>query len=237
MIDYRHKLNRHGAQGPLVALPILLDGIRADSLLDVGCGTGTWLRAALDMGVERVRGIDGVALPASDLHVDPALIHVRDLSQDWKAEQRYDVALCLEVAEHLDESAAQPLIRKLTEHSDRVVFSAAPPWQGGQHHVNRQWPPYWQDLFNRHGFACYDRLRWKIWERREIEPWYRQNVFLAEKNEKEAGSEPRIPSVVHPDIMRSACEYWRRSRQSLPEVLAERLNRAVRRILGRQPHE
>jgi hypothetical protein len=106
----------------------------------------------------------------------------------------------LEVAEHLEEIHADLLIEMLTDHADGVVFSAACPGQEGQHHVNCQWPVYWQRLFNEHGFTCRDELRWQIWDDTRVEPWYRQNIFTARRSPEQAGQEPRLRSVVHPDI-------------------------------------
>jgi hypothetical protein len=56
-------------------------------------------------------------------------------------------------------------------------------------------------LFNDQGYACSDKVRWIIWDMTEIEPWYRQNIFLATKDEKNAGYEKRLHSVIHPDMI------------------------------------
>jgi len=236
-IAYEQARNQHTLEGALVALPPLLDGLQVESLLDVGCGTGTWLRAALDMGIERVQGIDGVKLESADLHVDESLIRHCDFREAWNINERYDVVLCLEVAEHLEAQHAFAFVQKLTVCSDRIIFSAANPWQLGQHHVNCQWPAYWQGLFNQCGFACRDSLRWKIWDVAEIEPWYRQNVFLAERDECGASHEPRIPGVVHPDSMLTACRAWRSSQQSLVEAMARGVDRGIRKCLGVKCYE
>ncbi len=231
-VDYSHAMNRHTSQGAAAALSILLEGCCPQSLLDVGCGTGTWLRAALDHGVAEVVGLDGVAVPSDGLHVPADLIRICDLLGDWELDRRFDLVLCLEVAEHLPEEAAPAFVKKLTDGGDRIFFSAANLWQQGQHHVNAQWPVFWQALFNQNGFVCHDTLRWKIWEEEAIEPWYRQNLFLAEKDTALAGREPRLHGVVHPDYMPACCEFYRQSRLSLLEALAGRLNRQVRRLLG-----
>ncbi|HMP96074.1 MAG TPA: class I SAM-dependent methyltransferase [Kiritimatiellia bacterium] len=210
-----------------MALPLLLGGHLPASILDVGCGTGTWLRSALDLGISDVFGLDGVALPPEQLHVPEDRIRIVNLLSDWEVTRTYELVISLEVAEHLPPEAAGEFVRKLTNCGDRVFFSAANEWQPGQNHLNCQWPVYWQELFNRCGFACRDTLRWKIWDDHRIEPWYRQNLFLAERD-AEAGSEPRIPRVVHPDYMPSACEQWRLRRQGLLVALAERVDRLVR---------
>ena len=92
-------------------------------------------------------------------------------------------------------------MENLVAHSDRVVFSGACPGQSGQHHVNCQWPEYWQSLFNAVGYTCDDSIRWKIWNIDEIEPWYRQNMFVATRTPDRAGEEPRIKAVIHPQML------------------------------------
>lgn len=235
-VDYDHGNNLHTVAGAGIALPLLLGDFRPQSVLDVGCGTGTWLRAALDLGIADVCGIDGAQLPAEALHVPADRIRICDLQAEWGLDRRFELVLCLEVAEHLPPESAAAFIGKLTDCGDRIFFSAANPWQPGQHHVNCQWPAYWQALFNRRGFVCRDVLRWKIWNESPVEPWYRQNLFLAEKDEA-AGKEPRIPGAIHPDYMRAACEHWRNERQGLLVVVASWLDRHLRRIFGMKPIE
>lgn len=233
-IRYDYRNNLHSRRGPEVALPILLKDLQVDSLLDVGCGTGTWLRAAQDMGVGHVQGLDGVSLPQNELLVDKSLVQNCDFREKWRISRHYDVVICLEVAEHLEDRYAAPLIQNLTSHTDRVIFSAAIPWQTGEYHVNCQWPSYWQEHFNREGFVCRDTLRWRLWELSDVEPWYRQNLFLAERNEDEAGREPRIPGVIHPDSMATMCLAWRNANQSLPEGVAKLFDRGICRLLGKE---
>jgi len=201
-IDYDHDRNQHSLTGAKIALDRFLSMLKATSLLDVGAGKGNWLAAALQIGVHDVLGLDGVPPENRELFVDSSLIKTVDLTQPVYLNRKFDIALCLEVAEHLDAGSAHTLVETLCTHSDQVVFSAACPGQRGQHHVNCQWPAFWQQLFNARGFACFDSLRWAIWDESRIEPWYRQNVFLARKDPNRAGSEARIPSVIHPEMVR-----------------------------------
>jgi len=196
-IDYNHAANFHSLPGPLAAFAAIFADAKPKSLLDVGCGIGTWLRAAQECGVNDVFGVDGIALEPDQLLVSPTLFRQQDLTQTWNLGRRFDVALCLEVAEHLEERFAELLIESLVKHSDRVVFGAACAPQSGQGHVNCQWPAYWQHLFNKQGYVCSDEIRWRIWDNEQIEYWYRQNTFLARRNPMQAGKEPRIPSVIH----------------------------------------
>jgi SAM-dependent methyltransferase len=199
-IDYDHASNLHTLEGAASALPSLLDSVKPKSLLDVGCGMGVWLKAALELGISDVYGIDGVEISAEQLLIPHEVFRQQDLTQEWNLNRHFDALLCLEVAEHLDCDFAPQLVANLTRHSDNIYFSAACPGQAGQHHVNCQWPDYWQQLFNNQGFVCSDALRWKIWNDSRIEPWYRQNIFRAQRS-PEAGREPRIAAVVNPDMI------------------------------------
>jgi SAM-dependent methyltransferase len=199
-IDYVHAENVHTLEGPRAALPFLFPERRPSSLLDVGCGTGTWLKAALESGIAEIMGVDGIDLPADQLLIPRERFRHQDLTKEWDLKRRFDAALCLEVAEHLDPGQDDNLLDALTRHADTIVFSAACPGQPGQHHVNCQWPAHWQQRFNERGYVCDDSVRWRIWDDGRIEAWYRQNIFMARKNAALAGKEPRIKAVLHPGL-------------------------------------
>jgi hypothetical protein len=200
-VDYDHAQNVHTLEGPHVAFPEIFFGQMPHSLLDVGCGIGTWLKVALEFGVSEIMGVDGAAIPPERLLLPRHHFRQHDLTQPWNLGRRFDAVLCLEVAEHLDEMYAATLIDTLARHSDTVVFSAACPGQSGQHHVNCQWPSYWQALFNERGYVCTDDVRWRIWDKSAVESWYKQNMFVARYFPQEAGKERRIPPVIHPAMM------------------------------------
>jgi len=202
-IQYSHDANLHTILGAKTALGCLFGDMPPNSLLDVGCGTGTWLVAALELGVKEIYGIDGVPLADNALLFPREFFRVADLSDPIDLGRTFDLVLCLEVAEHLSANSAPSLVATLVLHSNRILFSAACPGQQGQHHVNCQWPQYWQELFNNHGYACDDTFRWEIWDIPEIEPWYRQNVFTAVRDPARAGKERRIKAVVHPEMFHS----------------------------------
>ena len=124
-----------------------------------------------------------------------------------------------------------PLVTSIVDHADTVLFSAACPDQFGQHPVNCQWPKYWQDLFNGHGFACDESIRWSIWIDSRIEPWYRQNIFFARYNPENAGREKRISPVIHPDMIDLFCLTKNLAHKSPP------WKRVIRRLLGRSPRK
>ncbi len=209
-IDFEHKRNQQTLQGPRAALRILFPDARFGSVLDLGCGQGTWLKALLEMGATDILGVDGVRISEEELLFPREDFHLHDLREPLRLSRRYDMALCLEVAEHLELEHAPVIVKSLTEHADKIWFSAACPNQPGQGHVNRQWPGFWQDLFNQQGFTCVDWPRWALWAVDEIEPWYRQNLFVALKDPDNAGREPRIRAVVHPGLLEPIGSQFRR---------------------------
>ena len=154
-------------------------------VLDVGCGTGAWLRAALDLGAAEVLGTDGAYVDRDALLIDrdrflPADLAVQSLPDVLgpRAADRFDLVICMEVVEHLPHARAPSIVAELTALTDVVLFSAAVPFQYGTSHVNEQWPEYWSILFRAAGFDCFDPLRAELWNEPDVEWWYAQNALL-----------------------------------------------------------
>ncbi len=201
-VDYDFHANLHTESGALKGMRYLVEDGGFTSILDVGAGTGTWLSAASKLGIGDIFGVDGVPIDDRELCVSKQFVRVADLRLPIDLGRTFDAVLCLEVAEHLPPESASTLIESLCRHADLVYFSAAVPHQDGYRHVNCQWPSYWQALFNASGFVCSDSIRFRMWGDQDVEPWYRQNIFVARRNSEAAGHEPRILSVVHPDMIR-----------------------------------
>jgi hypothetical protein len=210
-LESEEGINRQSAHK---ILSILFQHVKPESVLDVGCGLGTWLSVAAAIGVKDILGLDGPWLDTTRLRIpsDRAVIH--DLTKPFDLGRRFDLAICLEVAEHLESAAAPGFIESLTTHADIILFSAAIPFQGGDHHVNEQWPGYWCDLFKSRGFEVLDFIRAQIWNDPSIHVWLRQNTLLFVKRESLQSNNalaslhrPDVPlSLVHPDLYLSWME-------------------------------
>ena len=169
----------HGSlQSARVVVPLVMDLINPRSVLDVGCGTGSWLRAFVENGVEDILGIDGDYVDRNRLLIDPTHFRSVDLTYPEPLGRTFDLAVCLEVAEHLSARVSTELVRFLTAAAPVVLFSAAIPGQGGTHHVNEQWPEYWSKRFNKHEFTRLDPIRRRIWQDQRVQSWYQQNIYL-----------------------------------------------------------
>ncbi|HZG07949.1 MAG TPA: hypothetical protein VEZ70_03105 [Allosphingosinicella sp.] len=157
---------------------IMLDAVRIDSLLDVGGGHGAWAREWMGAGVRDVLCLDGDYVRQEQLVVPADTFQSRDLSKPFDLCRRYDLVQSLEVAEHIAKEDADTFVDNLTLHGDVVLFSAAVPNQGGEHHVNEQPPEYWRRKFAARGYDAYDALRPALEPHVEVKPWYRFNSFI-----------------------------------------------------------
>lgn len=164
-----------------VLAPLIADMFHPTSVVDVGCGEGWWgtsIARSAGISPHLTVGIDGPGVPeTSPIHTHGTFVE-SDLRQPIMTND-FDLAVCLEVAEHLPPSRAESFVAELCALAPVVVFSAAIPGQGGTGHVNEQWPGYWADLFESCGYDVTGDLRLETWEDDRIENWYRQNLLLA----------------------------------------------------------
>jgi hypothetical protein len=176
--DFFLRQHQGSYQSAKAILPIVFDLVSPQSVVDIGCGVAPWLAAARDLGATDTLGIDGKYVDRNLLMVPQECFLPADLSVPVVLSRRFELAICVEVAEHLPASVSATFVRSLCELSSVVLFSAAVPGQRGRHHVNEQWPPYWEKLFNEYDFELLDCIRWRVWNKPEVEFWYAQNCFL-----------------------------------------------------------
>jgi hypothetical protein len=158
-------------------VPLLIEHFSPSSVVDIGSGGGVWAATFLANSVADVVAIDGPWVPHAARCVPPGRFWEHDLSLPLAMKRTFDLALCLEAAEHLPASAAPELVRSLTEAAPVVAFSAALPGQGGDGHINEQPASYWARLFAGRNYVCFSDIRGRIWNDEAVEPWYRQNLL------------------------------------------------------------
>jgi hypothetical protein len=230
--------NRRGSyQSAKAILPIVFNLVSPQSVVDVGCGVAPWLAAARDLGARDTAGIDGEYVDRKLLMIPQECFLPADLSVPIALSRRFDLAICVEVAEHLSESASGGLVKSLTGLSPVVLFSAAVPGQGGTRHVNEQWPPYWEKRFSEAGFELVDCIRWRVWDQPNVEVWYAQNCLLFVERDYLV-ARPRLLAeqertkdfprcIVHPRLFACALtsrSFLRRMPRSLKRAITSRLS-------------
>lgn len=206
-MNYDSTFYERQASGSLRAanevLPHIFELIHPKSVCDVGCGIGTWLRASKQLGAEMVIGFDGSHVDPSILLIDPSEFRAGNLHESrLSLSPKVDLAISLEVGEHLREERADLFVEDLAGLSDNILFSAAIPYQGGEGHVNEQFPSYWISKFAKHGFFCFDFVRPRIWSRKEIPTHYRQNILFYSRRRQfpEYIEAPECADRIHPDM-------------------------------------
>lgn len=166
------------ARAVVPAVIDLFDLGAAATVVDFGCGQGWWLSVYKENGC-LVQGFDGSYVDQARLAIDPAEFTPIDLATTSpQLDHCFDLAMSLEVAEHLPEAAADRFVDDLCAASTKILFSAAIPAQGGTGHVNEQWPDYWVAKFAAHGYIPSTILQDRFWDDPAVECWYAQNMLL-----------------------------------------------------------
>jgi len=217
-------------------VPLALKATGARSVVDVGCGVGTWLAACAANGIDDYLGIDGYHVDADLLQIPQDHFRTADLREPVTFDRSYDLALSVEVAEHLPPDAGPALVKQLTRIAPAVLFSAAVPGQTGPGHINERWPSYWADLFVRQGYLPIDEIRPKVWSLAAVPFWYRQNVLLYIRKDRLSGSytPPPILDVVHPELLAQYVGWQNREHHiSGKTALSVLLKSVTNRLTGR----
>lgn len=157
---------------------------RNESIADAGGGCGQW-----GVGLKNYTCID-YRVPLDKLMIDPEQYIDHDLRIPLNLGKKFDVVLCLEVAEHIEEAYADTVVENvcnLVKDDGLIIFSAAIPYQGGNNHCNEQWQTYWAKKFQDLGYCgnsmnrADDIRAWDIRANKNISLWYRQNIVIYRK--------------------------------------------------------
>lgn len=156
---------------------------KASSVIDFGGAIGIWAKEFIKNGVEDIHVIDGAWVDKEQLEIPKECFETYDFSrQKYSAEKKYDIAMSLEVAEHIEPENADLFVQSITESSDIVIFSAAIPAQGGSGHVNERPQSYWKKKFEACGYTAIDPIRGKFEKNNKVQVHYKQNMLVYVKN-------------------------------------------------------
>jgi len=182
--DFYNEMKDSNMESAKIVVPLVLsylDGV--DSMIDIGCGTGIWTKVFKDNGVKEVMGVDGSWVKEDSLLIKKDEFIQKDLSTKLGVDKKFDLAISLEVAEHIEKSSADIFVDNLVNLAPVILFSAAIPLQGGTHHINEQWPSYWEEKFNERGYVVVDCIRRQVWENKGVSFFYAQNIMFFVRKE------------------------------------------------------
>ncbi len=170
----------------LAVVKIILEHYQPSSVIDLGCGAGIYLQAFAKQGVKDLLGIDGAPAAKDEFIFDPKKILIFDLSKKLKLPKKYDLCLCLEVAEHLPASQADKLVDNIIGAADKIIFTAAVPGQGPRSigHINEQPNSYWIKKFQKKNFRYRRKLSNQLrqaMKKQEVVWWISNNLMIFEK--------------------------------------------------------
>ena len=238
--DFYHIQSPGSKRSAQKIVPLVLKKIRPQSVIDIGCGVGTWLSVFRDHGVEDYLGIDGPYVDRKQLLIEAGHFMPANLEEKIPVDRKFDLLISLEVVEHIQSTRAAALVKEFTRLSDVILFSAAVPYQGGYDHVNEQWPQYWVELFANEGLEVLDNLRPLIWIDAEIDFWYRQNIMMFATQEvidsnqvlqaDKANSNQNLLALVHPEMLKIVCS-------RLQAIANEGLKAKFKRIFLRKKYD
>ena len=239
--DFYGKIEIGSKKSAKEVVPIIIELINPKSIIDVGCGVGTWLSVFAEYGVQDFLGIDGDWVDKKLLHIPQSAFSFKELTRPLNIGREFDLVVSLEVAEHLPKSSAENFVDSLTSLGPVVLFSAAIPFQGGTNHVNEQWPNYWVELFSKKGCLVVDAIRQRIWQNENVESWYAQNIliFVNKSKLKEYPSLSKAYaltktdqiSIVHPNLFLLKVDPHNLSTRTVIHMLPTALKNTFKRKL------
>ncbi len=236
-----------------VIVPWLKELVNPKSVVDLGCGIGTFLCVFKELGISDCLGIDGDYVDRSLLSIPKEKFKAADLKKPLTLTREFDLAMSLEVGEHLPQQSAATLVESLVNCAPVVMFSAAIPFQGGTEHLNEQWPEFWVELFAKYDYTVVDCIRPKVWRNENVACWYAQNTLLFVektklKNYPKLAEEQKYTDInqiaqVHPQIYLGSLLHQRQTlvqtlvpknfpARYLVEGLKERVSGAIKKRLS-----
>jgi SAM-dependent methyltransferase len=232
--------NKAGSRGAAAQIvPHVIELMRPHaprSVVDFGCGIGTWLSVFKEHGAEEIVGVDGDWVRRENSLIAGCEFIAADFTAPTQLGRAFDLVISMEVAEHIPAKHAESFVDTLTSHGGIVLFSAAIPFQGGVSHVNEQWPAYWAALFAARGYLPADCLRGKFWNNPQVPWWYAQNCMFFVREEELSGypllQEARRHTSNPPQALIHPARYLEHVRKTDLKHILKRLGQKTARGLG-----
>lgn len=184
--NFYDSVSNRAIKSAQIAANVIGGSIEPTSLIDIGSGQGVWLisisekfnsvsrTVALDLQPHESSFFDELKQSGTNFE----FIEVDFEVSKKLPEENFDIAICLEVLEHLTAGTAVEVAQEIGRKCSFVIFSAAITGQGGTGHINERKFSYWMDLMRKQGFVALDVFRPALEKSREVPGYYKQNMML-----------------------------------------------------------
>jgi SAM-dependent methyltransferase len=169
---------------PIIAESLVRD-FNPQSVIDIGCGTGTLLLELKKRGVNTL-GLEYSQAGLENCRVKGLSVQHFNIESGKAIAEKADLAISTEVAEHLPAKCADKYVDILTSISNTVIVTAATPGQGGLDHVNEQPNEYWIGKFSQRDFQYQKEFTMQLrkeWQEKNTTDWYYSNVMVFKRND------------------------------------------------------
>ena len=182
------------------------------TIVEFGCGPGHLTRELSKLNIN-VTAMDGFSHPdfSNFENITFSKVDLNDARalSDFLNGRKFDLAICTEVAEHLENSSSDHLVESLTHSAPVVIFSAAVPGQLGHGHINCQTRGFWHALFTSQNFHLADSIRKHLRNNESMALWYKLNLldYVAVNHNKSISPDQTIANLIESESYSSSCFY------------------------------
>ncbi len=179
LVQYRDWENKVGKY--------LYDELKPNSVLDLGCGVGSYLEGFFDAGCRDLLGIELNFDKAKKYIVDNIFFFIveGDATIELNLNRKFDCIISFEVGEHIEPNGTEMFINNLTSYSNKyIILTVAPPGQRGTGHINLRDRDFWIKSIVIKGFLYRKDLvekYKKVWKKFNVEKYIINNLMVFKK--------------------------------------------------------
>lgn len=171
----------------------VLSVIQPTTCLDVGCGTGIYIEEFNKQGVETI-GVDGNLATKTILNTSQENVLYKDVRSPLGLNKKFDLVMCIELIEHIEEKYEEVLLHNLTQHTNKwLLLTTGEDTKGkDRYHLNEKPVEYWIKKVTDLGFEYKEKetlelrqhfrktLPRRFWRKKTMLLWFSELLLLFE---------------------------------------------------------